>query len=157
MFFSKSTNGFYSRKIHGNSIPPDSKEIPKARYKELMQQQSLGMVINGDADGLPVASFLAMSTQEMLEITKKELRAMRAPMLDAVTGIGWEASESGNTALVTEARAIRVALLDITDDPELNEASTLNAMRAAGVAAYRRIAIDASPAFAATFKEITGA
>gem|GEM_PF-7090391 len=94
---------------------------------------------------------------ETLERAKNELRSLREPMLSAVTGIGWEASEAGDAALAQEARNIRNALRDITDDPALNAAQTYEDMRAAGVAAYRRIAAGASPAFAATFKEFTGA
>ena len=94
---------------------------------------------------------------EILEHAKNEIRALRGPMLSAVTGIGWEASEAGDAALVQEARSIRNALRDITDDPALTAAQTHEEMRAAGVAAYRRIAASASPAFAATFKEFTGA
>lgn len=90
---------------------------------------------------------------ETLERTKNELRAMREPMLSAVTGIGWEASEAGDAELVQEARDIRNALRDITVDPALNSAKTYEEMRAAGVAAFRRIASDASEAFSATFRE----
>lgn len=90
---------------------------------------------------------------ETLERAKNELRAMREPMLSAVTGIGWEASEAGDAELVQEARDIRNALRDITDDPVLNSAKTYEEMRAAGVAAFRRIASDASEAFSATFRE----
>lgn len=96
-------------------------------------------------------------TAQMLERAKDDLRIMREPMLSAVTGMGWEASEAGDATLVQEARNIRNALRDITDDHALNAAQTYEEMRAAGVAAYRRIAAGASPAFAATFKEITGA
>lgn len=94
---------------------------------------------------------------EILEHAKNEIRDLREPMLSAVTGIGWEASEAGDAALVQEARHIRNALRDITDDPALNAAQTYEEMREAGISAYRRIAAAASPAFAATFKEITGA
>lgn len=90
---------------------------------------------------------------ETLDRAKNELRAMREPMLSAVTGIGWEASEAGDAELVQEARDIRNALRDITDDPVLNSAKTYEEMRAAGVAAFRRIASDASEAFSATFRE----
>lgn len=90
---------------------------------------------------------------DILERYKNEMRAMREPMLSAVTGIGWEASEAGDAELVQEARNIRNALRDITDDPALNSAKTYEEMRAAGVAAFRRIASDASEAFSATFRE----
>lgn len=157
IFFSKSTSGFYNSQIHGGRIPNDSIEISKKHYEALLAEQSSGKKIGADSDGQPIAVDLVYITaQDILNSAKKELRAMREPMLSAVTGIGWEASEAGDDALAQEARNIRNALRDITDDPALNAAQTYEEMRAAGVAAYRRIAAGASSAFAATFKEFKG-
>lgn len=94
---------------------------------------------------------------ELLAGAKEELRELRKPMLDAVNGIGWRASMAGNSALANEAVALAQALLDITSDAELNAATTYEDMRAAGVAAYKRLASTASPALASVFREITGA
>lgn len=94
---------------------------------------------------------------EILEIAKDELRELRKPMLDAVNGIGWRASMTGNTTLANEAVALSQALLDITADPALNAATTYEEMRVAGVAAYKRIAATASPELTIVFREITGA
>ena len=92
---------------------------------------------------------------ELLARAKDELRALRVPILNAVTGIGWRASMTGNTALANEAAALAEALLDITAAPALNAATTYDDMRAAGVAAYKRIAATASPELAIVFREIT--
>ena len=92
---------------------------------------------------------------ELLARAKDELRALRVPILNAVTGIGWRASMTGNTALANEAAALAEALLDITAAPALNAATNYDAMRAAGVAAYKRIAATASPELAIVFREIT--
>ena len=94
---------------------------------------------------------------ELLTRAKDELRALRKPILDAVNGIGWRASMTGNTAVANEAVALADALLDITADPALNAATNYDDMRAAGVAAYKRIAATASPELAIVFREITGA
>ena len=94
---------------------------------------------------------------EILTRAKDELRALRKPMLDAVNGIGWRASMTGNTAVANEALALAQSLLDITADPALNAATDYDSMRAAGVAAYKRIAATASPELAIVFREITGA
>ena len=94
---------------------------------------------------------------ELLTRAKDELRALRKPILDAVNGIGWRASMTGNTAVANEALALAQALLDITADPALNAATDYDSMRAAGVAAYKRIAATASPELAIVFREITGA
>lgn len=93
----------------------------------------------------------------LLALAKDELRVLRAPMLDAVNGIGWRASMRGDTSLANEALALAQSLLDITADPALNAATNYDDMRAAGVAAYKRIAATASPELAIVFREITGA
>lgn len=156
--FSKTSGGFYHAKVNAGGIPQDAVPVSDGDYKALMQAQSEGKQIDSDAQGYPVAvDRAAAPVSELLERAKDDLRIMREPMLSAVTGIGWEASEAGDATLVQEARNIRNALRDITDDHALNAAQTYEEMRAAGVAAYRRIAAGASPAFAATFKEITGA
>lgn len=94
---------------------------------------------------------------ELLTRAKDELRALRKPILDAVNGIGWRASMTGNTAVANEALALAQSLLDITAAPALNAATDYDKMRAAGVAAYKRIAATASPELAIVFREITGA
>lgn len=94
---------------------------------------------------------------QVLARAKDELRELRAPMLDAVNGIGWRASMKGDTALASEALALSEALLDITSDAALNSAQTYDDMRAAGIAAYKRLASTVSPVLASVFREITGA
>jgi hypothetical protein len=54
MFYSKSTNGFYSREIHGDNIPGDAAEITKAEHASLLTGQSTGNRIIADATGKPV-------------------------------------------------------------------------------------------------------
>lgn len=156
-FFSISNNAFFND-LNGSSIPEDAKEITKQLLIEMLESQRLGKIIAAGHDGMPISKDEAQpSVIDLLNQVKTEIRSIREPMLSAVTGIGWEASEAGDAALVAEARAIRNALRDITFDPALNAAQTYEEMRAAGMAAYRSIAAGASPAFAATFKEFTGA
>lgn len=95
--------------------------------------------------------------QDFLAIAKDSLRTMRSPMLDALTGIAGRAARAGNDALASEADALAEQLLDITDDAALNAATTYEAMQAAGVAAYKRMAASSSPELASVFREITGA
>lgn len=97
------------------------------------------------------------SIASLLERAKSEIRTMRAPMLDALTGIAGRAARAGNDTLATEADALAEQLLDITDDAALNAATTYEAMRAAGVDAYKRMAASSSPELASVFREITGA
>lgn len=158
MFFSIKTGGFYKESIHGKYIPEDAIKISDGERESIYAELSKGKKVSGYENGkFSFSDPVGTSSAEILDSAKVEIRAIREPMLSAVTGIGWEASEAGDAALVQEARNIRNALRDITDDPALNSAKTYEEMRAAGVAAYRRIAAGASPAFAATFKEFTGA
>ena len=133
------------RLMDGAQIPPDPANRDYAEY--------LAWVAAG---GSPQPANQP-STAELMASAKEELRALRAPMLNAVNGIGWRASMTGNTALANEAAALAEALLDITADPALNAATNYDDMRAAGVAAYKRIAMGASPELAKVFREITGA
>lgn len=97
---------------------------------------------------------------ELAETRKRafeEVREMRAPMLNAVTGIMVNALADDDQAMVEEAQVIRQKLLDITADAALNAATTCEGMKLAGQLAYRRIAKAATPSFASVFKEITGA
>lgn len=146
--FSKSTLGFYDSEFHAGAIPKDAKPVSNQIYQVMK-----GRPLDADSNGIPVVKTSVAPLVDLLESAKSELRALREPMLSAVTGIGWEASEAGDAELVQEARNIRNALRDITDDTVLNSAKTYEEMRAAGVAAFRRIASDASEAFSATFRE----
>lgn len=54
MYYSKSTNGFYTREIHGDNIPEDAVEITTEEHAALLEGQSQGKLIQADANGRPV-------------------------------------------------------------------------------------------------------
>lgn len=159
VYFSKSKLAFYGPALFKKEdIPVDAVKISRERRNDIAEAEASGKVISSDNDGFPIAiDPNPPATSELLERAKDELRAMRQPMLDAVTGIGWRADRSGNSALADEAVQVTQKLLDITDDQAMNAASTIEEMRQAGIAAYRRIATSASAELAKVFKEITGA
>ncbi len=64
MFYSKSTNGFYLPKIHGESIPTDAVEITGDEHAALMSAQAQGMIIQGDDQGRPFAAFQTYTIEE---------------------------------------------------------------------------------------------
>jgi hypothetical protein len=64
MFYSPSTHGFYSQKIHGNNMPLDARPITPERHAELMAEQSHGKMIDTDANGDPVAVDLPPSDEQ---------------------------------------------------------------------------------------------
>ena len=66
MFYSKSTNGFYDRKIHGDSIPADAVEITKTEHAALLEGQSQGKIIAADANGRPVLKDPPPPTKEQI-------------------------------------------------------------------------------------------
>jgi len=54
MFYSSSTNGFYSSDIHGDSVPADVVSITVEDWNSLLEGQSLGKKITADSDGKPI-------------------------------------------------------------------------------------------------------
>lgn len=151
---------FFSSKLKAFVLNPDDSSVwvEKKVFIDIQNQLSNGARLDCDENGYPIAiNPPAISTAAVLESVKSQMRTQRAPMLDALTGIAGRAQRGGNTALAAEADALAQALLDITDDPALNAAQTLEDMQAAGVAAYRAIASTASAELSSVFKEITGA
>ena len=53
MFYSASTNGFYSIEIHGENIPEDAVEIAQETYEKLLDGQSKGRIISSYKNGNP--------------------------------------------------------------------------------------------------------
>ena len=54
MFYSKTTNGFYDKEIHGDKIPKDAVEISADEHAMLMRGQSDGKTIVPNGNGFPV-------------------------------------------------------------------------------------------------------
>ena len=98
----------------------------------------------------------APSREALISQVKDELRAMRKPALDAVNGIGWRASMTGDTDLANEALVVSLALLEVTDDAALNAAETYEEMRLASLLAYKSLALSVSPGLASVFRETLG-
>jgi len=53
MFFSPTTRGFYSIKIHGDNMPDDVVEISETVHRDLIAGQSAGGQIESGPDGTP--------------------------------------------------------------------------------------------------------
>lgn len=54
MYYSKQTNGFYDREIHGDKIPADAVEITAEEHQAIIDGQSQGKLIQVDASGHPI-------------------------------------------------------------------------------------------------------
>jgi len=66
MFYASSTGGFYSREIHGNSIPKDAVAITDEQHAALIEGQSSGKQIVPDKDGKPTLQDPPAPTAEEL-------------------------------------------------------------------------------------------
>ena len=75
-FYSKQTNGFYDKEIHGENIPNDAVEISNSKYDELLQEQVTGGIIAGNEQGLPY-----IKKPVVIESTYKEKRAQAYPSI----------------------------------------------------------------------------
>lgn len=75
MYYAKSTNGFYTREIHGDNIPSDAVEITEARHAELLEGQSNGKIITTDEQGYPILVDPPLPTPEELLAQAKRNRA----------------------------------------------------------------------------------
>lgn len=54
VYFSKSTNGFYLKEVHGDNIPADAVEITYEQHAELLVGQVNGKKISADNSGYPI-------------------------------------------------------------------------------------------------------
>lgn len=54
MYYSASTNGFYTTEIHGYRMPADIVEITSEQHSALLAGQAAGKVIAADESGCPV-------------------------------------------------------------------------------------------------------
>ena len=66
MFYAKSTGGFYTVDIHGESIPLDAVAITDEAHAALLEGQSQGKLIQGDGNGMPILVAPPPPTQEQL-------------------------------------------------------------------------------------------
>lgn len=110
MFYSKSTNGFYSREIHGDAIPSDAVEITAAEHAALLEGQSQGKLIQADAKGKPVLADPPAPTDEELA------SAIRAERNAKIAACDWTQVADAPVDQVAW-REYRQALRDVTTQP----------------------------------------
>lgn len=104
MFFSKTTNGFYDPKIHGENIPEDAVAITHERHAELMAGQAAGKIISGGNDGYPIltdppaptAEQVILSQIAAIEATITQRRIREAALTEA--GKAWLAEQDAAIA-----------------------------------------------------------
>lgn len=77
IYYSPSTNGFYSDDMHGDSKPRDCVEIAPSYHNALMRAQFHGLRIVPGPDGMPLATEQAKRTVEEMESAIKAERDRR--------------------------------------------------------------------------------
>ena len=87
MFYSASTNGFYSAEIHGKNMPSDAVEISAQRHADLLAGQTAGLSIAPGADGFPVllpAPEQVIEAPQVVTMRQARLALLGAGLLDSV-------------------------------------------------------------------------
>lgn len=84
MFYSKSSNGFYSIEINGDNIPSDAVEISEEDYSTLLAGQSEGKVITADENGYPILVDAPASEITIVSMRQARLALLQEDQLDAV-------------------------------------------------------------------------
>jgi hypothetical protein len=97
MFYSKTTNGFYTTEIHGTNMPSDVVSITAEQWQALLQGQAEGQIITADANGNPInadqpvipapaptAEQLAQAANKTAAITKLTALGLTADEISAL-------------------------------------------------------------------------
>lgn len=113
VYYSPST-GAVSRATSEGAIA-----VPAAVIAQLMEDQRNGKEITRQPDGTPNDVAALLTLNGMRAAVLREVRAQRALILNALTGIGYDAMRAGNTALMAEVDAARLFLRNITADPDV--------------------------------------
>lgn len=126
MFYSRTTNGFYKREIHGDAMPGDVVEISDEKHAELLSSQSAGKMITSDETGYPVSVYPSLTIEQAIanaEVNKSQLRTR----VDAE--ISWRqdavdigiATEEENAALSAwKTYRVRLMRVDTSSAPEID-------------------------------------
>ena len=154
MFYSKSTNGFYSEVIHEGIMPADVVEITEEQYTVLLDGQGQGKVITADDQGHPVLTApVPPALPILIERAKAKVRGMRAPAFAALAGIQSQALANSETTTAKAISKIQDQLKAITDT-DLKGLTTEAQIDAAFVAAWLAIVASAPANVASAFNGI---
>jgi hypothetical protein len=120
IYFSKSTNGFYDSTVH-TTMPADVVEITQAEWMSLMASQSLGKIIQADANGNPIAvDPPAPTAAELQAQCKQQAMALLAATdwveLPSVTNT----SNAHHLVNAADFLAYRIAVRALAVDPVTN-------------------------------------
>lgn len=119
LYYSKSTGGFYTTKLHGSVMPPDVVEITSSEHLKLLDEQSKGYAISTDENGQPIN--LPKCEQTSSERSEIEL-ASRIITADEQIAIIKPAVEGGyakpeHTQLLADWQRYRYELALVPEQP----------------------------------------
>lgn len=118
MYYSATTNGFYTQRVNDNNIPEDAVELTAEEYYQLFEGQMLGKIINPDDDGNPVLVNRPEPTLEDLARAAREKRNALLADTDYIMMPDYPLSDK------TDVEEYRQALRDITNQPNFPETIT---------------------------------
>lgn len=123
----------------GAEPPAGSIEVPT-------QRPDASSVWNGSTW---VADFAPLKAQELAKF-----RNDRKEMFSVIVGMGWAASESGDTTAVTKLLAFRKGLKDLPEWPAVVAATTHAGLKTAMAARYKTLTDALPAAIKADFKKL---
>jgi len=125
-------------------IPTDAVEITDVEHAALLDAQSTGKRIQADVNGKPVALDYVKTAADLANEKAdalKQMRTLRAEVLNALGGIAGRAQRSGDTATATACDAASAALLNITADKKVVAAKDGPSTTLAVLACYKAAAM----------------
>lgn len=152
-YYSRSTGQFQ------RTPGPDTISTPASVVTRMLDAQRDGADITRQPDGTPNDVAALLTVQGMQLAVLREVRDMRSLILNALTGVGYDAMRVGNVALMAEVDAARAFLKNITADPQVLAVTPANggweAMSALIMAKWTAYAKASSSAVRGAFAEIT--
>jgi hypothetical protein len=152
MYYSRETRQFL------RSPGPDTIATPGPVHAQLLEDQRSGKEIAREEDGTPNDVAALLTLNGMRAAVLREVRAERALILNALTGVGYDALRAGNATLLAQVDAARAFLRDITKDVDVLAVTPENGgwevMREVVLTKWKAYAYDAPPAIRNAFAEI---
>jgi hypothetical protein len=159
--YSATTGGFYPEDMRSiyeaaGSWPSDGVEITADEHAALIDGQAEGKIIVADSAGRPVLSDPpSLPYVQIASAYLGTVRAIREDVLNRISGIGFAALASGDTATAQAIVTARQSLLDITKAPAVLAANDADSLKSAVIATYRAIVLAAPAGIRSAFNAVS--
>lgn len=150
---------FYDRETRSftSELGPARISVPASVHKTIREDQLAGKAIECEPGGTPVDVAALLTLSGMRAAVFRELREQRAGLLNALTGVGFDAHHAGDTVLADQVAAARTFLKNITADTDVLAVTVEQGaeyMRNLILTKYKVYAYGAPAAIRNAFKEI---